>query len=796
MADKQITIKGLINFDVNQAQRSLNDIGKSFSKLEKTSFNKINDEFRKTKSILKDIDADAGKLFNKLSKKEAQEQLKNINNTLKEQARILKDAVSEQEALADAILKTTNAKEKELLLRKQEQQIQTTRNLMGDIRETAQHRKDILESMPKRAGFIDALKTAGMIQAVGAVAKEVVSHVAGADLRRIGYEAQGQAAPNKIANMIFSKNLDYGILAATGGLKRALEASQTAQTGSTVNRVIGGVTDVATGGVLGSIKGFFGSLFGAGAGAAKAIGENKDIIDPALRKSALTAEKGQLTAEALENLRAKYAFSIDLANERLGLAPAKLAGLQAIAGYEKPGALARKLSGAYSTGWKYGYSIPETSALLQMNSASGLIGAERANIGTMALMERAGLSSPGETSELTRRMGGVVSNQQSVLKMFEQAMTRGVQTGIEKSLVKDLVFAAESLAEGGTARIDNVDNVLKELRTSLSSLNASQIGRQDIIEAQNATNEFRSMKGGGGTVMGMAIQSLAIQEALSGAGIDVQNLSTAALMGLTTAKSVDEIVANKSLMRELTKGAGGNIEKVNRGLTGIGLHKTLGAAMQMEGYSAAEEISSPEGLRQYQQGLLPGASTESRAYSENLRDKLILAYQASRGVTYQQAEKFVNQFGGQAIGLNTEAKIENTAAGTAPFGDVSFGAGVERERETLRGRPEFAKQFSEAMAQQKEAATDFTKKGSPSLFDEGSPLVVQMSRLERAIVDNTNALERRLGGPIPQHPEGYNAPNEITLPERGYNWMRGAVPSFSPQPEELKFPNSGQVKGQ
>ena len=120
MADKQITIKGLINFDVNQAQRSLNDIGKSFSKLEKTSFNKINDEFRKTKSILKDIDADAGKFFNKLSKKEAQEQLKNINNTLKEQARILKDAVSEQEALADAILKTTNAKEKELLLRKQE----------------------------------------------------------------------------------------------------------------------------------------------------------------------------------------------------------------------------------------------------------------------------------------------------------------------------------------------------------------------------------------------------------------------------------------------------------------------------------------------------------------------------------------------------------------------------------------------------------------------------------------------------------------------------------------------------
>ena len=107
-------------------------------------------------------------------------------------------------------------------------------------------------------------------------------------------------------------------------------------------------------------------------------------------------------------------------------------------------------------------------------------------------MERAGLSSPGETSELTRRMGGVVSNQQSVLKMFEQAMTRGVQTGIEKSLVKDLVFAAESLAEGGTARIDNVDNVLKELRTSLSSLNASQIGRQDIIEAQNATNELRS----------------------------------------------------------------------------------------------------------------------------------------------------------------------------------------------------------------------------------------------------------------------------------------------------------------
>ena len=803
MADKSIIIKGLINFDVNQAQKSLNDISKSFNKLEKTSFNKLNEEFKKTADMLQGIGTNAGKFIKKLSRRDAQEHLKSLNASLKEQTKLLKDAISEQEALAKAIEKTADAKEKEFLMEKRERQIASARSLMGDIRGNVQQREKVTEVLERR-NTESILKAAGITRMVGAIAKEVITHVAGTDYRRMSYEAQGQAAPNKIASMLFSKNLDYGILMATGSMNRALNGSDKMQKGNVWARVADAGKTIAQHVGAGTVAGTVlvpgigstgGAIAGGISGVATAISNNKDVLDPALRKSAMTAEKSVLTAEEIENLRSKYSFAIDLANERLGLAPAKLAGAQAIAGYDNAGALSKRLSGAYSTGWKYGYSIPETSALLQMNSGAGLIGRERSNIGTMALMERAGLASPGETADMARRMGGVTSNQQNILKTFEQAMTKGVQTGIEKSLVKDLVLATETLAESGAARVDNIDNIMRDLRVALSSMTAAQIGRQDIIEAQNAANQFRNMQGGAGNPMGMAIQSLGIQEGLQNAGIDVGQMSSAGLMNLTTAKSMDDIVSNPSLMRELNKLAGGDRNKLHEMLSSIELNKKLGVAKQFEGITNSGLFSNKEGLLRYQKGFASGASAEERAQSLQMRDDFIQSYMAATGKTYDEAAKFANFFSGQELGVNANRKIENSMQGTGFYSDQLFEAGVEASRESLRSKPEFLKKYNDAKTAQKQDYTTFGSKNGPSLFDEGSPMVVQMSRLEVAIRQNTEALERRRGGKIPMEAEGYNSPDEPDFITSIVNKVRNGYRSGPDNIQPLNMPASGQIKG-
>jgi len=802
MADKNITIKGLINFDTSQAQKSLNEISKSLSKVEKTSFGKMNDEFKKTTNILKNLDKDASRFFDKLSKREANDQLKSLNNSLKEQTKLLKDAVSEQEALAAAIAKTTDAKQKEILIQKRDQHAANTRSLMGDINENVDQRRKLQKVVDDR-NTESVLKTAGIIRMVGAIVKEAVTHVSGADYRRISYEAQGQNAPNKLANMMFSKNLDYGVLAATGSLNRAFNSTEKMQKGGWIARAGDALKTVGEHSLAGAVGGTVlapgigttgGALLGGASGVITAIGNNKDLLDPALRKSAITAEKSNLTSEELENLRSKYAFAIDLANERIGLAPAKLAGAQAITGYDKAGALSKRLSGAISTGWKYGYSIPETASLLQMNSGAGLIGSERSNLGPMALMERAGLSSPGETADMARRMGGIVNNQQNIMKMFEQAMTRGVQTGIEKSLVKDLVSVAENLAEGGTARIDNLDSIMRDLRTSLGSMSASQIGRQDILESQNALSQFRSMRGGANNAMGMAIQSLSVQEGLKNAGIDVGKLPSAALMAITSAKSIEEVTNNPSLMRELAAAAEGDKSKLTTGLNNIELYKNLGVAKQMEGISNADEISTTEGLKRYQAGLGKGASAEEKARSQGIRDKLILSYQVSKGVPYNEAEKFINQFGGQGLSLDQGRKIDNSVAGLQAYGDVKFTTAVEAQRETLRGKKEFSTMIDKAKSEQMTAESDWTKKGGQSLFDEGAPLVVSMGKLEAAIRENTEAMERRQGYRTPNSPEGYNTPDEKTVPETILDKVNEYLPN-RPSFKPLTMPTSGQMKG-
>lgn len=803
MADKNITIKGLINFDTNQAQKSLNEISKSFTKIEKTSFNKMNDDFKKIANTIKGLDKDTYKFMERLSKRDAQDQLKVLNTALKEQTKLLKDAVNEQEALANAIAKTTDAKQKELLVKKRDEQISVARTAMGTIGEASRRKEELEGQTPKTGNNAAAyLKAAGITQIIGTVIKEAISHASGADFRRISYEAQGQSAPNKLASMMFSKNLDYGILAATGSLNRALNSSEKTQTGSMWARGVGGLTDIASKGLLGaaagaaagSILGPGGTLAGAMGGVAhgvvKAVDNNKDILDPATRKSSITAEKGTLTAEALESLRQKYAFAIDLANERIGLAPAKLAGAQAMAGYGSARDLSKTLSSNISTGWRYGYSIPESAALMQMNSGAGLIGAERTNIGPMALMERAGLASPGETADMARKMGSVAVNQQSIMKMFEQAMTKGVQTGIEKSLVKDLVVAAESLAEGGTARIDSLDNIMKELRTALGGVNANEVGRQDILESQSALNRFRSMRGGANNPMGMAIQTLGIQEGLKSAGIDVGKLPTGALMSLTTAKSQDEVLNNPSMLRELVAAAGGDESKVSNFLKDVDLYKNIGVLKQFEGVTNAGNFSSIESLKTLRAGFGKKATKEQAAYSRGEIDKFILSLQAM-GMPLGEAQKFANMAVGQELAYNPEGRITNAVAGIQEYRDVKFTTAMEGARESLRGKKEYSEMISKGMSEQLKGASDFTKQGAPSLFDEGSPLVVQMGRLETAIRENTDAMERRQGYKTPQSPQGYNSPDELTIPER----IRNAFPSFKPVPEQLIMPKSGQIKG-
>lgn len=784
MTDKNITIKGLVSFDTTAAQRSLGEISKSFSKIDKTSFNKLNDDFRKISSTIKGLDKDALKFMDRLAKKDAKDQIKSINIVLKEQTQFLKDAVRQQEALADAIERTSDAKKKDALIKQREDSISTAQKAMGNIAQATKTRDELQGNKSNNQNTNNVLGVVQRAATIGAVTyavKEIVSHFSGADYRKMGYEGQAQSAPNKIANLLYSKSMDYGILAAHGGLGRAIKAGEDVQSGTVANRAVGALGTTAQGAVGGAaMGGGLGAAIGGFFGFGKALIDNKDFIDPRLHSSVIAAEKSAITSESIENLRAKHAFAIDLANERLGLAPAKQAAAQAFSGYGSNASLARKVSNAMSAGWKYGYSIPESASMAQMNSAAGLIGPERTNISNMALFERAGLSSAGETANLTGRTANIANDQQKIMKMFEQAMQKGVQTGIEKSLVKDLVASATSIAEGGTARIDSLDSIMKDLRVSLGTMHNNEIGRADINEAQSAVSRFRSMKGGANNPMGLAIQTLGMQEGLNASGIDIGKMPTSAVMLLSQARSVDEVKSNPALMQALDEAAGGNRKAVNNFLNNeFESAKTFGVINQTGGITDISEINSKEKINNYRAGTKKGATPEQMQNTMRIYNKRVLDLQAIHGITAQEAQKMAGLELGQELLTDPKATIENTLQTTTALQDKKFEATIERNREGLRSKKDFVKEISDAQAAAMHDAGQFAGKDSKNIFEPGGSMVVSMGSLEDAIKQLTAVLMAK--GKIPDTREPYTVQPAPRL-EEGNPF--------------ISYPEGSSVKGQ
>lgn len=789
MTDKNITIKGLVSFDTSAAQKSLNEITKSFTKIDKTSFNKMNDEFKKMSGTIKGLDKDAFKFMDRLAKKDAKDQIKAINNVLKEQAQFLKDAVKQQDALTDAIERTSDAKKKDALIKQREENITNARQTMGNISDAQKRRDELLgqNGRSQQNGAMAVIQKAATIGAVTVAVKEVISHFTGLDYRKMGYEGQAQSAPNKMANMMFSKSLDYGILAATGGLGRALKAGEDVQTGTIAKHGIQALGNVGGGAVAGSFFGPGGSLVGGFTGLLKSLGDVADLINPKTRDVALKAERSNITSESIENLRAKHAFAIDLANERLGLAPAKQAAAQALAGYGSAGSLEGKVARTMSQGWQYGYSIPESAAMAQMSSSSGLIGRERGDISKMALFERAGLSSPGETADLTRRTGGVANDQQKIMKMFEQAMQKGVQTGIEKSLVKDLVLSATSLAEGGTARIDSLDGIMSDLRSSLGTMRNNEIGRADIMEAQNAVGKFRSLKGGGGTAMGLAIQTMGMQEALQASGLDIGKMSTTAIMALSRATSSGDVKANAALMDNLYKIAGPDgASKVQDFVNNkFDEAKEIGVIRQRGWAEDTSDIDTPEKRAAYRAGTRKGASADQSKKSMDIFNRTSLTYQAMYPEwSVQQADKMAAMDLGQQLRTDPKASIENTYKPTSFQGDLQFGADVEQNREKLRNKPDFKETIKDAMQAQKNDMSGFSGPNSKNIFEPGGSMVVSLGSLESAVKELTAVLMAR--GKIPDTRDPY------TVPEPPSSTLQQIKSFFVPG---MDYPTAGSVQG-
>ena len=166
-------------------------------------------------------------------------------------------------------------------------------------------------------------------------------------------------------------------------------------------------------------------------------------------------------------------------------------------------------------------------------------------------MERQGLAGAGEATGMAAQMGGVLSNQTKVMKTFQESMSKGVEIGIEKSLVKDLTMAATSIAEMGTSRVSSLEDILEGFKGTLSGMKPGEIGKQDIKEALEVNQAQKLLMQGGGTAEGMATQFVRSSRAAEQAGFD--NLDVATKMALAQATSREEVTNNPALMRALQK---------------------------------------------------------------------------------------------------------------------------------------------------------------------------------------------------------------------------------------------------
>lgn len=742
MADKKITISGKLNIDSTKAAKALEEISKKFKSFEKSAFTKQMEDMRKLQPLVKSLDKDLGKMMQTMSKSEAKNRIKELNTVLKDQSKELKEILNTQEKLNRAIKSMPAGSARDAAIKDRNDSSHKARAVMGSMENFGQEREELKKIFTQ--DFIK--KIAQGIQVAANVGAGMSSFMGMRELNRLSLEAQSSSTGNRIGSMAYQKNADLGSLVAFGDFGSIVKGSREGFTGQMGAKGLSAGGNILGGALNGSIGGPGGALAGAGGAAMGEIAKNIQYGDPKTRAAAFGAVRAGLENQGMDSALAKTQFPRELMNTLIDQAPMKVSAMQAMVGAGS-GAYGRGLGGLFGQNYgmavRHGVEMPEAAAMMQIQGQSGAIGAERGSIATMLQARNAGIAQPGEFGSLISGMANTSGDGSRNVSMMRKAMEEGVKTGVDRSMVKNLVRVTEEIASTNNLRIQDgseLVSIIDNLRSALGpSQDMSKIGAAQLQDAQSALATATEHTG---SALGLGIDAMVMQERVDQLGGGQLSPAQMIMLGKTKVgqKIDEESDLGKSLM-ETFGGDAGKFKDFNSDLDDL---RRVAYLRSSAGYGdTAGSLTTLDSLRDYQMNLMSD-DPATRARAEKQRQDLALMEGAFKtGDVGTDVSNWVGGWGARKSGAN---KIEDESGQTGAGGLARYRAALESLQQAAAGQKEMIDKMKTAMDVQLAAAKDIANSPIVETMADGSvKLTISMDSLKNSV----DALNQTMGGKLP-----------------------------------------------
>jgi hypothetical protein len=516
MSNKKIVISGQLNIDASKAAKALEEISKKFKSFEKSSFTKQMEDMRKLQPLVKSLDKDLSKMMQSMSKSDAKNRVKELNQALKQQADELKKVLDVQEKLNRSIKAMPEGTAKEQAKRDRDDHSYKARALMGSMEQFGSEREEL-----KKIFTTDFIKKIAQgVQITAGIAGGTAGYAGRWESGRLAYEGQAAGFGNMVGSMAYGKNIDLGAVMSSGKLGNINKAMKESVAGDAANRAFNAAGNIAGAAGQGYAQG--GAWGSAVSGLGAAGGEAFKNADPLTQKSFYAALQSQAGVEGMQNVLSETAFPRELMNMLIDQAPMKVSAMQGMVG-AGGGAYGRGLGKLFGNNYRqatrYGVEMPEAAGMMQLMGQSGAVGSERGDISGMLQARNAGVAQPGEFAGMVSGMSRVSGDGSKSVSMVRKAVEEGVKIGVDRSMVKNLVRATEEIAGTQSAHVKNGDNMVRiidDLKMALGGkTDLSKVGSGQLETAKSA---IQAMTEHTQTGLGMASQNMVMQEYVSQLG--------------------------------------------------------------------------------------------------------------------------------------------------------------------------------------------------------------------------------------------------------------------------------------
>jgi hypothetical protein len=740
MADKKIVISGQLNIDASKAVKALEDVSKKFKSFEKSAFTKQMEDMRKLQPLIKDLDKGLSKMMQSMTKSDAKSRIKELNQALKQQADELKKVLEVQEKLNRSIKEMPDGSARDQKRAERDDASYKARSLMGSMEQFGSEREEL-----KKLFTTDFIKKIAQgVQMTAGIAGSVGQFVGNRESTRLALEAQSAGFGNMVGSMAYGKNIDLGTVMASGKLGNIDKAMKDRVTGKGIGMLGEMVSDTAGGAANGAQGGAGGALLNGLGGLLGSAAKNANGLS---QKEFFSAISSQAGVEGMQNVLSETSFPRELMNMLIDQAPMKVAAMQGMVGAGEGAhgkGLGKMFGQNYRRATRFGVEMPEAAGMMQMMGQSGAIGAERGDISGMLQARNSGVAQAGEFAGMVSGVSKISGDGSKNVSIVRKAIEDGVRTGVDRSMVKNLVRATEEIAGSYTSKIGSEEqfaSAMNQIRMALGNADMSKVGVSQLETAKGAIDAVNEDMN---TPMGLAIRNMTMADYATQIG---GNQMSPDLMIALSKMKAGETLQEGSPLRDMLKNDvfGGDENKLFDFESQLPDLQRLSALKSRAMYSdTAAGINTLDKLHEFQ-GDLQSTDPDKRKAAEERLKKLQLSEGNFLG-SQEKGQYFGNFIAGHAQDLK-DGKLEDESGQTGAGGLARYRAALESLQQAAAGQKDVQDKMKEAMSAQLEAAKRIAEPGGilQKMEDGTSKLTISMDDLKKSV----DALNLTMGGKLP-----------------------------------------------